>query len=122
VIVRKTGGTIKWDSAKVSLLLHPKQKKGAIGGREIRDWLIDKPVYRANVLDYLLVNPHLIPNEWKPREGEVKFIFFWGDIYRDSDRLLYVRWLYWDDSEWQRDYSRINAPWRVGDFSAVLAS
>jgi hypothetical protein len=91
----KKGGFLKFDPAKISLYLSKKQKKGSIGGHDLRKNLADKPVMNANILDYLLAHPELIPEEWKG-----KYIFFWGTIYRRSDGRLYVRCLDWDGSEW----------------------
>jgi hypothetical protein len=82
----KKGGQLKWDPKKVSLYLPKRQQNGkVIGGNELREELKDQPVLNANVLDYLLANPHLIPEEWKN-----KYVFFWGTIYRDSHGNLYV--------------------------------
>jgi len=47
-------------------------------------------VYGANLLDYLLVHPEIIPEEYKR-----KMVFFWGTIYRNSDGYLFVRCLLW---------------------------
>jgi len=46
-------------------------------------------VYNANLLDYLLAHPELIPDSWKG-----KAVFFWGKIYRVSSGRLYVRYLF----------------------------
>ncbi|MDE2001222.1 MAG: hypothetical protein KGI60_01480, partial [Patescibacteria group bacterium] len=74
------GGSFKWDAAQVKLYLSNQQRNDkAIEGNKLRRELVDKPVLNANVLDYLLANPHLIPEEWKG-----KAVFFWGTIYRDS--------------------------------------
>ena len=91
----KKGGMFKFNPEKISLHLSKKQKKGSIGGHDLRKELSDKPVINANVLDYLLAHPELIPEEWKG-----KYIFFWGTIYRRSDGGLYVRGLYGDGSKW----------------------
>jgi len=91
----KKGGFLKFDPAKISLYRSKKQKKGIIGGHDLRKELANKPVMNANVLDYLLAHPELIPEEWK---GE--YTFFWGTIYRGSDGGLYVRYLGWSGSRW----------------------
>ncbi len=91
----KKGGLFKFDPVKISLYLSKKQKKGNSGGHDLRKELSDKPVMNANVLDYLLAHPELIPEEWKG-----KYIFFWGTIYRYSDGLLCVRCLGWGGSRW----------------------
>lgn len=112
----KKCGLFKFDPAKTSLYLSKKQKKGSIGGHDLRKELSDKPVMNANVLDYLLAHPELIPEEWKS-----KAVFFWGTIYRDSDGDFYVRCLGWSGSEWGW-----GCLWLDSDFSsggpAALAS
>ena len=89
------GGELRWNPDEVELYLCDKQKGGTIEGNELRKLLKGKPVLNANVLDYLLANPQLIPEEWKD-----KAVFFWGTIYRNSHGLLYVRFLYWLDDRW----------------------
>ncbi|MFW0862079.1 MAG: hypothetical protein ACKKL6_00625 [Candidatus Komeilibacteria bacterium] len=85
----------EWNTDKVELYLSDEQKKGFIEGNKIRKLLKDKHALNANVLDYLLAHPELIPEEWKG-----KAICFWGTIYRNSDGILCVRYLYWDGHRW----------------------
>lgn len=92
---RKGPKKFVWDASKVSLYLSEKQKSGLIKGNELRKELANKPVLNANVLDYLLAHPELIPEEWKG-----KYIFFWGTIYLGSDGFLRVRCLSWGDDRW----------------------
>ncbi|MGE5541321.1 MAG: hypothetical protein ACM3TU_03520 [Bacillota bacterium] len=92
------GGTFKWDASQVELYLASGQKNGKyIEGNKLRKELSDKsvPVLNANVLDYLLANPHLIPEEWKrDGQGRRRAVFFWGTIYRRCDGILCVRCLF----------------------------
>jgi hypothetical protein len=75
VEVHQKGGSFKWDASKVSLYLSEPQKKGKwTEGNKLREYLAGKPVLNTNVLDYLLGNPHLIPEEWKG-----KYVFFLGN-------------------------------------------
>ncbi len=104
----KKGGLLKFNPAKISLFLSKDQKKCSISGNDLRKELSVKPVMNANVLDYLLAHPELIPGEWKG-----KFIFFWGTIYRDSGGRLCVRYLRWRGSEWSWRYS-----WCDDDFDS----
>ena len=70
----RKNGQFKWDPSKVKLYLSKEQQvRGWPEGNLLRRELVGKPVYNANVLDYLLKNPHVIPEEWKG-----KSIFFWG--------------------------------------------
>lgn len=96
----KKGGQFAWDPTKVNLFLSEKQKAGTIEGNKLRKELADQPVYNANLLDYLLDNPHLIPEEWKG-----KAVFFWGTIYRNSGDNLCVRYLIWDGGHWRQGSS-----------------
>lgn len=112
----KKGGMFKFNPEKISLYLSEKQKKGSIGGHDLRKELADKPAMNANVLDYLLAHPELIPEEWKE-----KYIFFWGTIYRDSYGYLYVRCLGWNGSFWNWRYRWLDGDFR-SDHPAALAS
>ena len=112
----KKSGFFKFDPAKISLYLSKKQKKGSIGGHDLRKELSDKPVMNANILDYLLAHPELIPEEWKG-----KYIFFWGTIYRSSGGSLYVRYLRWDGSRWLWYYRWLDSGF-VSGLPAALAS
>jgi len=114
----KKGGMFKFNPEKISLYLSKKQKKRSIGGHDLRKELADKPVMNANVLDYLLARPELIPEEWKG-----KYIFFWGTVYRNSDGDLYVRYLGWDGSEWLWSYNWLDYVFGFGSANpAALAS
>lgn len=102
------GGQFEWDPAKVSLYLSEDQQDGkTIQGCKLRKELSGKPVYNANLLDFLLAHPELIPNAWK-RE----VVFFWGTLYRAGGRV-YVRCLTWGGDKWE------GSVYRVGnDFNA----
>lgn len=94
----KKGGMFKFNPKKFSLYLSKKQKKGTYIGSELRKELHSKSVMNANVLDYLLAHPELIPEEWKGKK-----VIFWGTIYRDSTDLPCVRCLFWNGSGWDWD-------------------
>ena len=96
------GGFFKWDPKAVEPFIVGQQKKGIINGNKLlRTELEGRPVFNANLLDWLLEHPHLIPEDWKHDEqGRSRFIFFWGTIYRRLDGLLYVRCLAWDRDRW----------------------
>ena len=91
VIEHKKCGQLTWGLDRIELYLSEKQKGDYVEGEKLRKELANKPVLNANVLDYLLKNPHLIPEGWKG-----KAVFFWGTIYRHSYGSLCVRYLYWD--------------------------
>ncbi len=86
------GGQFEINPTKIALHLDEEQQNGgSIGGNKLRNKLKGKPVFNANLLDFYLDHPHLIPEEWMG-----KAIFFWGTIYRRSNGDLYVRCLFLD--------------------------
>jgi len=102
VIEHKKGGQWQFDPTKIEFYLSKEQQKGkSIEGNELRKELEGKAVMNANVLDYLLKHPEITPDEWKKdTNGNTRYIFFWGTIYRSSFSRLYVRYLCWDDGQW----------------------
>lgn len=114
---------IKFDPSKIDFYLSKKQKNGSIEGNKLREELKGKKVLNANVPDYLLKNPQIIPEEWKKDEkGDTRFIFFWGTIYRSSRGRLCVRYLYWDGGQWRWGRDWLGEGFYSYDSSAVLAS
>lgn len=115
----RNSGLMRWEPKKVKLHLSPNQQGGnVIVGNKLRVELANiLLVLNANVLDYLLKNPHLIPEEWK---GQV--IFFWGTIYCGDDGLLYVRNLFWSGGRWCSSNRCLDSDWDVRSPAAVLAS
>ncbi|MBU6214484.1 hypothetical protein KGM48_01415 [Patescibacteria group bacterium] len=116
------GGAFKWDkeTQKDALYLSKGQAGSKyIEGNKLRKELTEKstPVLNANVLDYLLANPHLIPEEWKG-----KYVFFWGTVYRYRVGNLYVRCLYWDDGGWFWGGYWLGLDWRGRVPAALRAS
>ena len=90
------GGQYEWEPKAISFYLSVKQRQDeGIEGVELRTELADKSVLNANVLDYLLAHPDLIPESWK-----WKSVFFWGTIYRTPDDILMVRCLFWCGQKW----------------------
>jgi len=124
VVEHQKGGKLVWDPDKIQLYLSPEQKDGKwIEGNALRKELANKPVLNANVLDYLLAHPHLIPEEWKKdKNGYIRFIFFWGTIYRNSGGYLGVRYLCFNDGEWRWHCGWLDDDWNGHDPAALLAN
>jgi len=109
------GGQFQWDAAKVKLYLDSGQKdRKLVTGNKLREALAKEPIFNANLLDYLLANPHLIPEEWKGR-----YVFFWGTIYRHWDGSLFVRYLGWHGDGWYYTFGWLDGGWD-GDAPALV--
>jgi hypothetical protein len=118
-------GTLEWDAEKVEFYLDDGQQGDKyVEGNKLRKRLAVKPVLNANVLDYLLKNPDLIPESWKKDEqGNTRYIFFWGTIYRrDSDGGLCVRYLFWGDGRWHWSTHWLGSVWDGSRPAALRAS
>jgi len=118
VAEHRKGGQFEWSPTKVKLYLSPNQQNGqTINGDKLRQELTKEAVMNANVLDYLLANQCLIPEEWK---GQATF--FWGTIYRGADGSLCVRCLSWSGGQWRWRYNWLAYHWGGGSPSLLLAS
>jgi len=110
---------------KVILYRSERQKDGkVIKGYELRDEITGKLILNANILDALLKNPHLIPEEWKKdANGNTILIFFWGTIFRSPARdSLCVRYLYFGGGQWGSNYGWLDFGWDGNGPAALLAS
>lgn len=116
VVEHVKGGQFEWDPAKVKLYLDEAQRSGSIKGDELQKRLKTKPCFNANLLDYLLANPHLIIEEWKGQ-----YVFFWNTVYRSSDGR-YVRYLCWDGGRWRWVDHWLDRQWYGFSPAAVHAS
>lgn len=116
------GNPFTWDPTKIELKLFGNQCNpgGSIYGQEIWRQLERTPFFNANLLDYLIGNPYLIPEEWKvTSSGEIQYIFFWGTIFTDDNGGLCVACLYWNGYYWDKGYKLILSDWLPTDVSAV---
>ncbi len=109
----KPGGKFKWNPDQVVFHLSPSQQDGkTIQGEKLLAEVATLSPYNANLLDYLLDRPHLIPESWKQDEkGQTRFIYFWGTIYRDSGGNLFVRCPHWHGGRWQAGYGWLGVGW-----------
>ena len=121
-IVQKRDDGLYVDNLKVILHLSERQQGGKhLKGYELREELTGKPVLNANVLDALYENPYLIPESWKKDEnGKIRYIFFWGTIFRHRVGSLNVRYLDFS-GRWQWDWHWLGHDWRSDYPAAVLA-
>ena len=125
-----SNGTFELDSSQLKLHFSPNQiDEKCIEGEKLRKELESNKVSILNacVLDYLLLHPELIPEDWKVDEnGNTRYIFFWGTVYllphngERHERL--IRYLYWDDGAWNWSAGRLVDSWDFRHPAAVLAS
>jgi hypothetical protein len=93
--LERKGDNLYLDGRKIEFFLS-KEQSGIrlVRGNELFEELKKHSVLNANVLDYLLKHPHLIPETWKMDEnGNSRYVFFWGTVYRGSSGRLSVRCL-----------------------------
>lgn len=96
VVEHRKGGNFIWNAAKVRIHRPDQQKRSKkFLGEDLRIALQNQIVLNANVLDYLLAHPHLIPPKWK-KIG----VCFWGTIYRAPGGGKRVRCLCKDGRKW----------------------
>lgn len=110
---RVTEPNLIWDPTRACFWLSDKQTEGGVSTiKELIFKLKNEPVLPVNVLDFLLANPHLIPNEWKQdKQGRIRYTYFWGTIYRDMNYDLCVRCLHWRDNQWRTGYGWRGVTW-----------
>lgn len=105
-----------FDPSKLSFHLEPEQEKRYINGEILSERMKGKGL-NANVLEYLLKHPKLIPEDWKG-----KFIYFWGTIYRRSGGYLLIRCLCWRGGAWRWGSHWLDGDWYSSSPAAVSSS
>ncbi len=95
----------------------PGQMNGTIQGHKLRKELEGVQVLNACIMDTLIANPGLIPDEWK-----TGYTYFWGTIFRSAGGNLFVEYLYWNDSRWVWDDRWLDNGWGGQRPAAALAS
>lgn len=83
-------GQVEWDPQKVQLFRLEPQKQGhCLGGYEIHETVKSLKAFNANMLEFLLANSHLIPEEWKLiSKNSQPTVLFWGTLYRVKGKDL----------------------------------
>ena len=100
------GGRFKFGDAKVTLYSSENQRIGKCAEvTELQKELESQTVLNANLLDFYLAHPNIIPENWKG-----KHIYFQGTVYRHTccyRCVRYLCWNRWSDSQWCWDFSAI---------------
>ena len=112
---RKGGKFAVANLKKIQLFLSDGQKKDKrLTGKQLRKELEDKPVLNANVMNFFLKYPELIPEKWKR-----KTVYFWGTVYRHLDGNLCVHCLRWHGGAWVSCNDPIDDWWVSDNFVAL---
>jgi len=105
---KRVHGKFEWDPERVGLYQSKTLKQQRfmpykIRGPELEKELVDVQVFGANLLDYLMAYPHLIPETWKN-----KYIYFLGTRFTvcgfDGNGHTSVSFLFYNEGrdEWSR--------------------
>ncbi len=111
---QKGSPSFEWEQAKIALYFDEAQKNGNVNGYHLRSKLQYKPVFNANMLDYVLAHPELIPDDWKGKE-----VCFWGTLYFFNSRY-HVRYLFWYFGGWSWAFRRLSD--HCSEFGPALIS
>jgi len=122
VVEHIKAGQLKFDSTKIILMTPKTEFNGVIFGKPYQDQIKELSKRRkiiacnANLLDFYLANPLIIPDEWKG-----KSIVFWGTIYENwSGR--YVRCLVWNGKRWVETWGCLDGWFGKKTPAAVLVN
>ena len=93
---KNADGKLYLNGIEVIRYYSPGQRGGKfIKGYDLRNELKGKRVLNAHIMDVLMENPQIIPDEWKTGST-----YFWGTIFRNASGRLYVEFLYWSSDKW----------------------
>jgi len=96
LIEHKKGGSYAWDPSRIARLLVDESRDGTVDGAKLLKVHEDEEAFNANVLDFLLSRPDLIPEEWKG-----KTVVFRGTVYKHRYGAACVRCLSWFGRKWR---------------------
>ncbi|MEI6836110.1 MAG: hypothetical protein WCK59_04730 [Candidatus Falkowbacteria bacterium] len=119
VVNHKKRGLFKFKLSKLSLFKFKKLSGENEVQYGLRKESMNTLFLNANVLDYLLAHPHLIPNEWVTE----KKIVFRGTAYYNHDEGICFRALSWDSLKGSWGWCWIFcAPYNEGKVAAIAVA
>ncbi|MES2224699.1 MAG: hypothetical protein V4478_01795 [Patescibacteria group bacterium] len=127
VIEHTKGGQFMWDPKKIQLFLHDLQKEenGISLSEAVRFHaeVNSRQVFNANLLDYLLDNQHLIPEEWRANaDGTKRYVCFWGTRYVMYRLISAIRYMHFEGGVWYSSYfGCVGKRWDAHCPAAILA-
>lgn len=118
-ISSRVRGKRNFSEIRIRLHLDDSQKGSKLSdGLHLKNGVEGQEVFGAQLLDFYLEHPDLIPEDWK-KKG---WIFFWGTIYRDANGSLFVRYLLWYGTRWVSSCRWLDRDWLDDGPAAVSAS
>ena len=110
-------GKLVWDASKVKLEYSSHKEGEGVSGNTLYGELSGKVLLNANVLEFLLENEHLIPDEWRRLK-----VYFWGTLYclKDEPSETFVLYLCTVGEGWCRGTKRLTETWESSWPTAVL--
>lgn len=111
-------GVVILNGQNLDLHLEEAQREGSIMGKDLLEKVEGRPVLNNVVLDFLVQNPLLIPDEWKKFDQ----ILFCGTIlaYVLNANDPIIPCLRWIGGEWVADYCWLNIQFDANSPVAVL--
>jgi hypothetical protein len=119
VSVENRDGDLYVDNRKIELIATQDQRCGSIG-RNVLSELEGRQLLHPNIIDALLQNTHLIPENWKPTKKLHRTnIFFSAVQFSSHGRQGYIRLLYWHEGSWCNAFKWSGDGWFQSDLTAV---
>lgn len=115
---KRIDGKLYANGREVVRYISPNQQSVRISGHELRRELRelkDKQTLNACILDALLANQELIPEEWENGIND-----FWGTIFRHATGDLYIKRFYWSGSKWDTHIRNLEKIWGTIEFAVCL--
>ena len=102
VLAHKQNDWTGFSPKQVNLYQSPRQKNGGLSGLDLQRELATALILNGNVLDYLLSQSQIIPEEW-----ECKKILFTGTVYQNCHGDYFIRYLIGCRHNWFWGYQNL---------------
>ena len=114
VLEHKQSDWTGFNPKQVNLYQSPRQQNGGLSGLDLQKELARALILNGNVLDYLLSQPRIIPEEW-----ECKKIFFAGTVYQNCHGDYFIRYLIGCRHNWFWGYQNLEDKISADSYVAI---
>ena len=119
------GGIVVWDPRNFRLYASKmRADKKPIRGHDVKKQLEDlKGMKKVNacMLDFFLANPVVIPETWKGKYGNYRFIYFWGTEYLNAKGSICIRCMFFGPgNRWNDGCIDLEMIFKENDFALML--